>query len=83
MDLDSIRSALKKQPFRPFNLCLADGRRVSVNHPEFVAMNKRIVIVTDEESDTKIIEPLLIVSLEPRGESRPGGNGRRGRKPKS
>ena len=64
MDLNSIRSALREQPFRPFELCLADGRRVPVAHPEFVAMNQRIVIVTDDESDTKILEPLLIVSLE-------------------
>ena len=64
MDLNSIRNALREQPFRPFELWLADGRRVPVKHPEFVAMNQRIVIVTDEESATKILEPLLIVSLE-------------------
>jgi hypothetical protein len=75
MDLNSIRNALREEPFRPFDLCLADGRRVPVNHPEFVAMNQRIVIVTDEESATKILEPLLIVSLEPRTRRGKGGNG--------
>jgi hypothetical protein len=75
MDLNSIRHALREQPFRPFELCLADGRRVQVKHPEFVAMNQRIVIVTDEESATKIIEPLLIVSLEPLPAKGKGGNG--------
>ena len=45
MDLNSIRNALHEQPFKPFELCLADGRRVPVLHPEFVAMNQRIVIV--------------------------------------
>jgi hypothetical protein len=64
MDMNTIRNALREQPFRPFDLCLADGRKVTVKHPEFVAMNQRIVIVTDEESNTKILEPLLIVSLE-------------------
>ena len=82
MDLNSIRQALREQPFKPFELCLADGRRVAVKHPEFVAMNQRIVIVTDEESATKILEPLLIVSLEPFGESGQGGNGTRKRKRK-
>lgn len=72
MDLNSIRKALRVQPFQPFELCLADGCRVSVKHPEFVAMNQRIVIVTDEESATKILEPLQIVSLEPIKDS---GNG--------
>lgn len=75
MDLNSIRHALKEQPFRPFDLCLADGRRVPVKHPEFVAMNQRIVIVTDEDSATKMIEPLLIVSLEPSPPRGKGGNG--------
>ena len=46
MDLNSIRNALGEQPFRPFELCLADGRRIPVKPPEFVAMNQRIVIVT-------------------------------------
>ena len=75
MDLNSIRNALREQPFRPFELCLADGRRIPVKHPEFVAMNQRIVIVTDEESDTKILEPLLIVSLEPLSPKTKRGNG--------
>ena len=64
MDLNTIRHALKEVPFREFELCLADGPRIPVKHPEFVAMNQRIVIVTDEDSATKILEPLLIVSLE-------------------
>lgn len=82
MDLNSIRNALREQPFRPFDLCLADGRRVPVKHPEFVAMNQRIVIVTDEDSATKIIEPLLIVSVEPSSPEGKGGNGARKRKPR-
>ena len=75
MDLNSICNALREQPFRPFELCLADGRRIPVKHPELVAMNQRIVIVTDEESATKILEPLLIVSLEPVPPTGKGGNG--------
>ena len=82
MDLNSIRDALKQEPFRPFELCLADGRRVRVKHPEFVAMNQRIVIVTNENSETKILEPLLIVSLEQSPASGEGGNGQHKRKPK-
>ena len=83
MDLNSIRNALREQPFSPFVLCLADGRRVEVKHPEFVAMNQRIVIVTDEESATKILEPLLIVSLEPLAKTGKSANGTPKKKPKS
>jgi hypothetical protein len=79
MDLNSIRNALREQPFRPFELCLADGRRVPVKHPEFVAMNQRIVIVTDEESATKILESLLIVTLEVLPESGKSGNSKKRR----
>jgi hypothetical protein len=75
MDLNSIRNALREQPFRPFELWLADGRRVPVHHPEFVAMNNRVVVVLDEESFSKTIEPLLIVSIEPLSEPAKGGNG--------
>ena len=83
MDLNSIRNALHEQPFRPFDLCLADGRRVPVKHPQFVAMNQRIVIVTDEDSATKILEPLSIVSLERSTEKGKGANGSSRKKPKS
>ncbi len=82
MNRESIRNALHEQPFRPFVLHIADGRSVPVNHPEFVAMNNRIVIVTDEESATKILEPLLIVSLETQHKPPKGGNGSHGKKPK-
>lgn len=75
MDLSSIRDALRKRPFTPFELCLADGRRVPIEHPEFVAMNNRVVIVFDDESSTTTIEPLLIVSLEPHRESKKRSNG--------
>lgn len=82
MNIESIRNALREQPFQPFYLYLADGRRVPVDHPEFVAMNNRIVIVTDENSATKILEPLLIVSLESQAKPPKGGNGSQGKKPK-
>lgn len=81
MDLNSIRNALREEPFRPFALCLADGRRIEVKHPEFVAMNKRIVIVTDEDSNTKILEPLLIVSLDDVAGKGKGRNGSSKRRP--
>ncbi|MBI3839922.1 MAG: hypothetical protein HY288_18520 [Planctomycetia bacterium] len=75
MDLNSIRNALHEQPFKPFDLCLADGRRVSIKHPEFVAMNNRVVVVLDEESFSTTIEQLLIVSLEHSAAKGKGGNG--------
>ena len=82
MDLNSIRNALHKQPFQPFALCLADVRRVPVAHPEFVAMNNRVVVVLDEQSFSKTIESLLIVSLEPIPAPGKGENGRHKKRPR-
>lgn len=82
MDLSSIRALLRSEPFRPFDLCLADGRRVPVKHPELVAMNNRAVFVIDEESYSTTIEPLLIVSLEPHRGKGKGPNGSQGKKRK-
>lgn len=82
MDLNSIRAALHTKPFQPFDLCLADGRRVAVNHPEFVAMSNRTVVVIDEENYWNTFEPLLIVSIEPHRGKGKGGNGAHGKKRK-
>jgi hypothetical protein len=65
MDQDSIGDAVRREPFRPFELCMADGRRVLIKHPGFVVMNNRVVLVLDGESYSTTIEPLSIVSLEP------------------
>ncbi len=73
MDLQTIRDSLKREPFLPFDLCLADGQRITVKHPEFVAMSKRIVVVTNNEGQIKFVEPLLIVSLD---HHKPKTNGR-------
>jgi hypothetical protein len=62
---------------------LADGRSVSVMHPEFVAMNNRVVVVLDEQSFSTTIEPLLIVTLEPLASPRKGGNGTHKKRPKA
>jgi hypothetical protein len=46
-------------------------------------MNKRIVIVTDEVSNTKIFEPLLIVSLKDVSRKSKGRNGSPKKRPGS
>jgi hypothetical protein len=82
MDYNSLQNALRRQPFRPFSLCLADGRTVEIRHPEYMAMNKRVVIVIDDDSFTQTIEQLLIVSLEELRHPPKGGNGAHGKRPK-
>jgi hypothetical protein len=82
MDVNSIQDELRRQPFRPFSMCLADGRSIEIRRPECMAMNKRVVVVIDDESFTQTIEQLLIVSLEELRRPPKGGNGAHGRKPK-
>jgi hypothetical protein len=67
MDLQGIRDALHKQPFKPFTISLADGRSFFVPHPELVAVGKRRVIVVEPDDAWSEIEPLLIVSLDYNG----------------
>jgi len=33
MTVDQLRAQLQAQPFKPFNICLADGRSIPVSHP--------------------------------------------------
>lgn len=64
MDLNGIREALHRQPFEPFVIRLADGRALSVPHPDYVAVGNRRIVVVSEDDSWSVIEPLLIVSLD-------------------
>ncbi len=64
MDLDGIREALRREPFQPFSICLAEGRALAVPHPEFVAIGPRRIVVVHEDDTWLVVEPRMIVSLE-------------------
>jgi hypothetical protein len=70
MDLEGIRIALRRQPFEPFSIRLADGRALTVRHPEFVAVGNRRVIFVAEDDSWSVIEPILIVSIDYNGQAR-------------
>lgn len=71
MDIQGIREALRRQPFEPFVVRLADGRALDVPHPEMVAIGKRRIIVVESDDAWSVVEPLLIVSLDYNGKRRP------------
>ena len=85
MDVAGVREALRREPFEPFLMRLADGRSLEVRHPEFVALSPRrvIVIADDDVGSWSVLEPLLIVSLDYRwgntqaGNNQPGNGERR------
>ena len=77
MDLQGIREALHRQPFEPFTIRLADGRKLPVRHPDFVAVGPRRAIVIGPDNSWSVIEPLLIVSLDYDSKRRPRTNRRK------
>jgi hypothetical protein len=64
MDIEGIRQALRREPFKPFTMRLADGRALPVPDSDFVALSPRRIIVIAEDSSWSVIEPLLVVSLD-------------------
>jgi len=67
MTMQEFRKMLRAQPFRPFDIYLADGRSVSVDHPEFVgeAPSGRTISVGTVDG-FEIVDLLLVTSLKPR-----------------
>jgi len=68
MDLEGVRKALRREPFRPFVICLADGRRLPVARPDSVAVGKCRAFVIGPDDSTSVIEPQMVVSLDFDGE---------------
>jgi len=75
MDTNAIRAELRKLPFDPFVIRLADGREIPIIHPDYVAVSPRRVIVTNQDDSYQVLEPLLIVSLEVVKPKATGSNG--------
>jgi hypothetical protein len=60
----TIRDRLHQTPFTPFRICLSDGRRISVQHPDFVAIGGSVALVTDRQDNIQRLDSLHIVSLD-------------------
>jgi hypothetical protein len=65
MRVDEIREALRKQPFQPFRIHLADGRQFPVQHVDFLLISHtgRSIIVAELGGGYEVIDPLLATSL--------------------
>jgi hypothetical protein len=68
MDLERVREALRREPFQPFDICLADGRRIPVRHPDSAAVGTRRLIVILPDDSSVCMDPLSIASLDFDGE---------------
>lgn len=78
MTSEQIRRVLNAQPFQPFTVHLADGRKLPVTHQEFLALapSGRTMIVYELNDSFHIIDLLLVTDLHV------GPNGTKGRKPR-
>lgn len=82
MELSDLREAIRRQPFQPFVVRLADGRSLTVNHPEYVAVGPQHAIVIGEDSSWSVVDPFLVVSLDyaKNGDRGPHGESKRKRR---
>jgi hypothetical protein len=72
MTVDRIREFHRATPFRPFDIFLADGRRVVVDHPELMAIypsGRTIAVVAN--NSLEVLDLLLVTSLKERSNGRP------------
>lgn len=65
---------LHQQPFRAFEIRLLDGRSLTVNHPDFVALppppQKRDIVVWDA-AGVHVVDLALIQEITPKVEDEP------------
>lgn len=78
MTIDQIRTLYDTQPFQPFVIHLANGRKIPVEHREFMARapSGRTVTVYSTDDAAHVIDLLLVTDLE----IRPTKNGSRRRR---
>jgi hypothetical protein len=77
MTLDDLRKMHQTRPFQAFDIYLADGRAVPVEHPEVLAIPPigRTIGVALADGTIEIVDLLLVTSLKPQ----PNGTHRRRR----
>ena len=81
MDIEKIRQFQSASPFFPFTLHLADGRNVSVGHPEFMMISpaEDECVIYETDGRVRFVDPQLVTEIE-RNAPRANGAGRK--KPK-
>jgi len=69
--LDQFAQQVRRQPFRPFQLVMVDGSRFTVDHPEFVSIDRRGRAVTfhaadntRHELDSRLIQDVVALDAD-------------------
>jgi hypothetical protein len=68
MTIEQLRRHLEQRPFKPFDIHLADGRSLPVEHPELMARSPsgRTALLFIDEGTVETIDLLLVTSLTER-----------------
>ncbi|MGO9600879.1 MAG: hypothetical protein ACLP7Q_23100 [Isosphaeraceae bacterium] len=74
MRAESLHEVIHAAPFRPFDLMLADGTRVHVPHPEYIAYpsGSRTAVVMGQDESVRILDVALVLGIE-HGPPEPAG----------
>ncbi len=81
MTIEQLRLAARAKPFKPFTVCLTDGRRLDVTHPEILSMAPeaaRTFIIWGPGENYRVVDLLLVTTLDFLGTQEAtgaGGNG--------
>jgi len=66
MKISELRKLYDAEPFRPFLIHMADGRKIPVKHREFMALSPsgRTAYVYQLNDDSDVIDVALVTALE-------------------
>jgi hypothetical protein len=80
MTIEQLRKMHQTRPFEPFEIYLADGRTIDVDHPEFLSQSPagRTISIGMPDGTHQVIDLLLVTSLKPKANGAP-----RSRRPRS
>ena len=72
---ENLYEAIHAVPFRPFYLMLADGTRVHVPDPEYIAhpSGTRTAVVMGQDESVRILDVALLLGIE-HGSPEPAGS---------
>jgi hypothetical protein len=66
MTIEQLRTMHQSRPFQPFEIYVADGRVIDVDHPEFLSQSPtgRTISVGMPDGTHQVIDLLLVTSLK-------------------
>ena len=66
MRQENLYETIHAQPFRPFVLVTADGSKIEVPHPEFIAhfQGSRTALVLGRDESARYVDIALVTTIE-------------------